>query len=123
MSTKSKKKKKVEFQNIVWVMDNLTVKQLADHDAKPYEGQDILHKMTEMIEADFKISTKFDDYNQCFLATAICDNADATNAGLAISSRGQDIADVLSLLLYKFFNVAECDLKTFADKMPTGVRG
>ena len=120
---KKKTGSKVEFGNIVWVIDNLDTKQLKDHDAKPATSEEIFHKINEMIEDSFKVSMKYDNYSKSMLVTAICDDADATNAGLAISARGDDIQDAASIMLYKYFVVAQRDLRGFADKIPTGVRG
>lgn len=114
---------KVEFSNIVWCIDNLDVKQLADHDKNPYDGIQCFDKINEMIEDSFKISMRYDTYSKSMLVSAVCQDIDAMNSGLAISARGNDITDACSIMLYKYFNVAKRDLRGFADKIPTGVRG
>jgi hypothetical protein len=45
------------------------------------------------------------------------------NAGLAISARSDGIEDAISILCWKYFNMAKRDLRGFADKVPQGVRG
>lgn len=123
MAKKVEKSGKVEFSNIVWVIDNLDKKQLELHDKKPSSPEEVMHSITEMIEDSFKVSMRWDTYSKSFLVTAVCDDAAATNAGLAISARGDDIVDASSIMVFKYFVIANRDLRGFADKVPTGVRG
>lgn len=123
VSKRKKTNSKVEFSDIVWCIDNLDSKQLAAHDKLPLTSEQIIEQQSKMIELDFKLSAKWDTYSKSFLATAICDNASATNSGLAISARSDDYLDAWSILLFKFFTIANEDLRPFADSIPRGIRG
>jgi len=122
----SRKKKtqveRVDFSTILWCIDNLTTEQMSAHDKKPLSGDELLHKIHELVEADFKVTVKFDTYSGGYMCTAICDVVGSRNEALAISSRGDDITDALSILMYKYFDVAETDLRPHSNK-PKGVRG
>lgn len=120
---KSEANGKVDFDKVVWVIDNLDTKELAVHDKKPYAGDAMLDAIMGMIDKGFKISLRFDDYSKSYMASAVCLDTRYENAGLAISARGNDIGDCTSIMLWKFFQVAQQDLRGFADKVPTGVRG
>lgn len=121
--SKKNGKKKVNFEDVVWVIDNLSSSQLTAHDKKPYSPQEIIHKLSEMVEDGFGISIKWDSYNNCLLATATCMMLGYDNSGLALSARGEDATDCYSILLYKYYNVAKRDLRGFSEKVPKGVRG
>lgn len=119
---KKNKVEKIEFGNVVWCIDNLSTKQLELHDKKPYSGEDLLEKVHELVEADFKVGVKQDTYSGGYLATAICDVVGSRNEALALSARGEDISDCLSIVVFKYFDVAKGDLRPFAEK-PRGIRG
>lgn len=114
---------KVPFDSIIWVLNNLSEKELAAHDANPYSPQDILDKSNEMIEDGFQFSWKYDGYSKSRQVSAMCLFEGCTNTGLAISARGEDISDCMSICLYKYYNVADRDLRAFTDVVPTSVRG
>lgn len=123
MAKRTSKSETVDYTDLVWVIDNLPANELKNHDKKPYSAQDGLLKISEMIELDFKVSIRFDDYSQSLQITAVCLNKKATNAGLGISARSDDLEDCISILCYKLFDFAKGDLRQFADKVPQGVRG
>lgn len=120
---KKGKSEKVDFTSIVWCIDNLDESQLLMHDKSPYDDTAIIEGIDKMRESGFSISIKTDEYNDCVMASAACYFIDSLNAGLAIAARGNDLGDTLSILLFKFFIVAEGDLRPFADKKPKGLRG
>ncbi len=119
----TKKIEKVPFSDIVWVIDNLSNDELAMHDKEPMKAEDGVLKLSELVELGFKVSVKWDDYNDCMMISAVCDDKRYDNAGLAVSARGDDLIDCVSILVFKVFVVADSDLRGFADKKPKGVRG
>lgn len=114
---------KIDYTNIVWCIDNLSKDQLDLHDAKPYNSEEMIDLLHKLVEQGFAIGMKPDSYTGNMQISAVCYDANARNAGLAISARSDDLADMTSILLWKFFVVAEGDLRPFADKKPKGVRG
>lgn len=114
---------KIPYKDWVWVIDNLTKEQMTLHDATPPNAENIIDGLHGLLEAGFKITLKEDSYNKCWQCNAVCDETGYRNSGLAISARSDDTEDALSILMYKYFVVAEGDLTAFADAAPRGVRG
>lgn len=114
---------KIDFNSIVWVLNNLTTDELTAHDAKPYNAQQILDLSNEMIEDGFQFSWKFDDYSSSRQCSAMCLFEGHENTGLAISARGEDIEDCMSIILYKYYNIAKRDLRGFTEIIPQVKRG
>jgi len=112
---------KIAFDSIIWVLNNLTENELASHDAKPRTAQEILDASNEMIEDGFQFSWKFDTYSGARQVSAMCLFQDHMNTGLAISARGDAVQDCMSILLYKYYNIAKRDLRAFTDVIPKGV--
>ncbi len=125
MVTRKKKRLvgKVEFDKIVWVIDNLTKEQLEVHDKKPYEAEAILENILSMVDAGFRVTCKYDTFSKSYMASATCSELGYDNSGLAIAARGADIQDCLSITIFKFVQIADGDLRGFTDIVPTGVRG
>ena len=116
-------KETIPYSDWVWCLDNLSTAQLEKHDADKPSSDSLIDGLNNMIEAGFKITFKTDNYNGALIITAVCDSTGFLNSGLAISARSDDTMDMLSILLYKFWVVAQGDLRSFADKKPRGVRG
>lgn len=114
-NTKNKKSvsrgERIDFKKIVWVIDNLTKDHMKQHDDKPATPQEITEGVFMLAEEGAKVSFKFDTYSgKGYLMTATFDTTGHTNSGYAISARGVDFSDCASILLYKYFTVAERDL-------------
>ena len=120
MATKKPQRKKedvslrgerIDFKNIVWVIDNLTKDHMKAHDESPHPAEDLLDGLHNLAESGAKIGFKFDSYSGAgYLMTATFDVSGFHNSGYAISARGTDFSDCASILLYKFYNVANGDL-------------
>lgn len=113
----------VPYSNIVWCFNNLSASQLETYDANPLPYPEIMEGLHQLVELGFKVSIKWDDYTDCPMATAVCNQSGAINNGLATSARGSDFTDCLALLVYKILLVAQGDLTTFADEKPRIRRG
>lgn len=115
---------KVDYKEIVWVINNLPDDLLDDHDNNPQSAEDLFGMLDQLVEDGFSISVKWDTYSDCPMVSAVCYNADATNASLGISARGDSFSDAFSIVCYKYFVMAQRDLRPFAEKMPKrGNRG
>lgn len=130
MPSKSKVKAKVEntkgtvgYKDVVWCFNNLSASQLSEYDEKPLSYPEIMEGLHGLVESGFKISIRWDDYTDCPMATAVCNESGAINNGLATSARGTDFTDCLALLVFKILVCAEGDLTTFADEKPRIRRG
>lgn len=114
---------KVDYDKVIWVIDNLTPEQLIAHDKKPYTPEQILEELLQMADSGFRVTIKYDTFSKSYMASATCMEHGHDNSGLALSNRGNDIVDCYSIMLYKFIEIAHRDLRGFADKIPIGVRG
>lgn len=115
-SNGKKAPKQIPFGKIQWVMNNLTEEELARHDELARDGDKILALLSEMIEADWKLSCKWDYYSGCIQASMIQTNAEKPNAGYAFSARSDDMLDAFSLLVFKYYDVAQGTLDQFPVK-------
>ncbi len=120
---KAKQKGKVDYEKVVWVLDNLTTDDLALHDKAPLEAPQILENLMTLSDDGFRITCKYDRFSKAYMASATCVDLGHDNSGLAIAARGADIKDCLSIVMYKYFTIADRDLRGFTDKVPVGVRG
>ncbi len=124
MARRAKKQTgKIDFDKVIWVIDNLTNEQLAEHDAKPYTAEQVFEEILDLADNGFRVTIKYDTFSKSYMATATCMEHGYDNSGLALSTRGHDILDCLSIMLFKYIQIADRDLRGFTDKVPTGVRG
>ncbi len=125
MAVRKKKRQtgKVEYEKIVWVIDNLTTEQLEMHDKSPLNAEAVLKNVLLMVDAGFRVTCKYDSYSKSYMASATCSELGLDNSGLAIAARGSDIQDCLSIVVFKYVKVANSDLRGFTDIIPVGVRG
>lgn len=117
------RKTKIEFTDIIWVLDNLTENQMKAHDKKPYTPEQLTELEMQMVDDGFRVTAKWDEYSKSYMATATNMDVTKDNASLAIAARGTTIEDCKSILFYKYIVIAAKDLRGFTDKVPTGVRG
>jgi len=121
--TRKKLTGKIDFDKVIWVIDNLTPEQLITHDKKPYKADQIFEELLQMVDSGFRVTIKYDTFSKSYMASATCMEHGHDNSGLALSNRGNDVVDCFSIMLYKFINIADRDLRGFTDKVPVGVRG
>lgn len=106
-------RKPIPFGDIQWVMNNLTDKELAQYDALEKDFVSIFADFNRMLEAGWKLSTKFDEKSSAFQATLIAGFQDMENAGFALSARSDDLLDAIGLVWFKFEVLAQADLSEY----------
>lgn len=88
---------KVDFVNI-----NLSKAEKTQFKAWYAENQSELPRLLSVfIAAGYKTSIKWDNENECFIATATCIDESLENSGKALSSRSDDWVEALALNLFK----------------------
>jgi hypothetical protein len=114
---------KIDFNDWIWCIDNLSKSQLELFDSEVDKWVGDISYFNAMIEDGFQITVKHDNYNNCKQASGICQFKGYDNSGLAISARSDDAEDALGILFFKYFKLADRDLRGFSEKVPKGVRG
>jgi hypothetical protein len=114
---------KIDYKEWIWCIDNLSKAQLEAYDEASEHTSEYFDKMTVLIEDGFSCTTKRDYYNNCILVSAVNDYTGFHNSGLCLSARSDSAPDAWGILLYKYFIVAERDLRPFADSKPNFKRG
>lgn len=112
----------IPFGEITWVMNNLTEDELRRHDEGNRAPDEVIDALSEMLEQEWKLSVKWDHYSNCLQGSLIQTNAEKPNAGYAFSARSSDLLDVMSLLVFKYYDVAGGVLDQFPVKSDS-VRG
>lgn len=88
---------KVEFVNI-----NLSKAEKTQFKSWYSENQATLPELlTRFIAAGYKLSIKWDNENDCFIATSTCSDETMENGGKALSSRSDDWLEAIALNLFK----------------------
>lgn len=94
---------KVEFVNI-----NLSKAEKTQFKSWYSENQAALPElMTRFIAAGYKLSLKWDNENDCFIATSTCTDETMENGGKALSSRSDDWLEAIALNLFKTDVISE----------------
>lgn len=118
---KKKVEEKIDFRSVQWVLNNLSETELQEMDGLGLDLPAVMEKIGEMVGDGWKISARYDDYSDAVQVTATMLTTGNLNAGLAISGRSDDLADCFLIVAYKFFYVAEGDLKQYSQE-PGGRR-
>jgi len=108
-----KRLEKLPFGDLKWVMNNLTTEQLSDMDKRAYTGDEVIGLVQRLVEDRWQISVKWDDYSGGIQVTAIMPYKNLPNAGYAFSGRSDDILDAMTIVVYKYFVVADGNLSEF----------
>ena len=113
----------VSFDKIQWVFNNLSDGELEMFDNNPLSYPQISDGIHRLIESGFKLSLKFDAFSECIQITAVCNEPEHENSGLATSARGSDAFDAMALLVYKILVIAEGDLRPYVEEKRKSYRG
>lgn len=94
---------KVDFVNI-----NLSKVEKTQFKAWFSENQAELPRLLSVfMAAGYKTSLKWDNSNECFIATVVCEDDSLENSGKALSSRSDDWVEALALNLFKTDVISE----------------
>lgn len=119
---KRSENEKIDYKDYQWVVDNLSEAQLAAHDKNPRTPEKFFEIIDTIIDDGGQISFKKDTYNDCLMVSLIFGITGYKNSGYCTSARGSDSRDCLSILLYKYQDVAQGDLPSIATETRS-VRG
>jgi hypothetical protein len=108
--------KEIPFGNVQFVINNLSQAELdaMDADERFQSGETIVLRAAELIEAGWKISSKWDYRSEAIQVTMLMLLMDHPNAGFAVSARSDDFLDALRIVVYKHDVVADGTLSAFA---------
>lgn len=88
---------KIEFVNI-----NLSKAEKTQFKSWFADNQAEIPRLASVfIGAGYKMSLKWDNSNECFIATATCDDESLSNYGKALSSRSDDWVEAIALNIFK----------------------
>lgn len=112
--TDKRRKKFTNYQKTQWVLNNLADEQLDDMDKRDWPYEDVFTFFDTAISRGLDIKVGWDDYSQCFKATASGMWLGFTNTGYATQGRSSDCQDALKILWYKVVVVCDWDLSQYA---------
>lgn len=95
--------------------------QQADCKAWVVSADDILSTLDKLIDDGYKISVKFDDYNECYGCFMQLSTGEGTNHGYILTSRGSTAAKALKQLFYKHYQALDGDWTSAAERQGRGV--
>lgn len=113
---KSKAPNKIRWDQITYVINNLTEKDMKIVDDMELSAEQISNFMTEQVEmgGQFKLSYDY-DYGDCPNLSLVYYYDDYPNSGYGVSARGEDFNHCIRILMYKFFEVAKGQLFAVSD--------
>lgn len=113
---------KIDFKGLTWVINNLPEKDMKEVDKMDaVTFTEVNNFVTAEIENGGQFSAKYDDYSDCMSVSLVYLEKGNINTGYAVSARGKDYAHCISILMYKFYQVAKtklCDLTESRQKRP-----
>lgn len=120
----AKRKKVKDWQSIQYVLNNLLEEHWAWLDQTKFDGERYSEFVEGMIDQGFSFKLDWDNYSECYQATATCMWEGFHNTGYAVSGRSEDIWDAQHILWFKMVEIAEWDLVAQAEEHPKrGKRG
>lgn len=107
---------KLAWNEITYVINNLTQKDMDIVDDMDITVDVINNFMTEQVEGggQFKLSYDY-EYGDCPNLSLVFYYDDYPNSGYGVSARGKDFDHCMKILLYKFFEVAKGQLFAVSD--------
>ena len=79
------------------------------------DPDDIDAWMSRLLESGYKVSLKYDDYNQCFACFVVAPDADDPNEGLILSGRGSSPFKALKQAWFKDVRMLAGEWFKFSD--------
>lgn len=110
MPKKNDRPNKVAFTDVVWVLNNLTRKDMEVVDGLDVPVEAINNFLTELGESGGKLSFGWDYYSDCVSLSLMFMYEDFDNTGYATSARGADFEHCCKILMYKYYEVAKSKL-------------
>jgi len=124
-SPSSKRIKRSYGSKLIWQGNYLSEEKLKHADELAPSAEQILEFFMQAVDAGIDIKTSWDDYSECYQATAIGAWEGYPSAGYAVSARSnRDCADALVLVWYKVAVMADGDLSSLpTEKQVDKMRG
>lgn len=107
-----KRKKFTDYKSTEWVLNNLPDELLDDMDKREWVDKDVFSFFDTAIHHGLAIKVDWDDYSDCYKATASGMWVGYANTGFATQGRSSDVGDALKILWYKVVIVCEWDLSS-----------
>jgi len=107
MATKSQTTKKTveRFNDVKFVSYNLTKDQIKELKSMPFELADIDTTFLRLLQEEYKVTFRWDDYNQCYACWLIPSGDKHVNAGMILSGRGSTPLKALKQALYIHYQI------------------
>lgn len=105
--TKENEPKRLDYKSIQWVIDNLPPKDMEIVDDMDVSIDHIDNFITEQIENGATFSTKWDYYSDCPNVSMVYYHDGFDNSGYGLSGRGRDFLHAMTIVMYKFHEVAK----------------
>lgn len=94
--------KKVKFGETWFAQSHLDDSDLAAYEQWAVENEpDLPEHLNTLVGEYYSVKLSFDDYNDCYTASATCMIADSDNFGGIMTARSEAPYDALTMVLYK----------------------
>lgn len=130
MTTKKKKKeskreKRAYTAKLQWVSNNLSEERLKHADENAPNADALMEFFLQAIELGLSIKVDWDNFSECYQATAIGSWEGFPSSGYAVSARSaRDPHDALALVWYKVIVMGDGDLSNLmTEKEEEDIRG
>jgi len=100
---------KGRFNDVEFVQFELSADQLAILKAQPLDAGELDNLAVKLVEADYRISLKWDARGECHACFIQRVGDEGDNVGAILTGRGSSPLKALRQALYKHFVALECD--------------
>jgi hypothetical protein len=124
-NSETKRIKRAFGSKLIWLLNNLSEDKLAHADELAPTAPTIMDFLMEAVDHGLDIKVGWDNYSECYQASAIGSWDGYPSAGYAVSARSnRDCMDALALVWYKVVIMADGDLSSLpSDKQVDDLRG
>ena len=117
-STKSNKSKTPRFNEAKFITYSLSKEQTKELKAMPFEMADLDTTFLRLLEEGYKITFRWDEYNQCYACWLIPPNENHPNVGYILSARGSTPVKALKQAGYIHWNIFDKDWSEWYQAKP-----
>lgn len=99
-SGNSSKTSKSNYVPAKFINRELTKDETAACKAKPFSPQDYVDALDRILEDEYKVTTSYDDYHNCFVCALVPIGGEHTHSGYILSGRGSSALKAFKQTLY-----------------------
>lgn len=112
---KAVKHERIEWNRLVWVINNLPPADLELIAKKPAKELDLIAWLDEQIQSGGDVKFSWDDFGNCPSIKLMYSYEGFDNSGYAVSGRGEDFWHCLRIVHYKCTQVAQKGLSNLTE--------